>query len=118
MIDNLKTPGWPAYRLGLNLFQMVVNDKPTLIYAGLKETAIERYTRFIAARVVFVFQGDVLYSCQGDGDMYVCEATPDQVAEWTAAFLGAIANETADATDPAEFALLVSPAEVGGRDTA
>ena len=90
-------PGWPAYRLGLVVFQMVVNNRPTLIYAGKDETGIDRYTRFICGRVVVVFEGDVLFNCHGNGDMYVCEATSNQVDDWTSAFLEAVDYGTADA---------------------
>ena len=60
----------------------------------------------------------MLFNCHGNGDMYVCEATSDQVDDWTSAFLEAVDYGTADATDPVKFALLIPPVDSEGRDTA
>ena len=69
--------GWPAFRHGLGLFQMVVAGRPVLIYAGLMDLDADRYATIEGPRLVYKFQGDVLASASSD--MHVIEATHDQV---------------------------------------
>jgi hypothetical protein len=64
----------PVKRFGLNIFQMLVDGQPVLIYCGRTERDAERYTRFEGGRVVFCFRGDVLSG--GEGDMYVFACAP------------------------------------------
>ncbi len=94
-----------AERLGLGLFQMVMQDNAVLIYAGRTAHAAARYMAIEGRRLVFRFGGDVLHAPEDDADGYCCAATPAQIRIWQNAFDAAVRRGTADRSDPVRFAI-------------
>jgi hypothetical protein len=92
-------------RWGLGLYQMIVHDRPVLIYAGQSERDVDRYIVLEAGRVVYKFQGDVLAAA--DSAVIVTDATPSQIHAWDTAFKVAVAAGDAKFSNPATFALAV-----------
>jgi hypothetical protein len=92
-------------RWGLGLYQMVVHNRPILIYAGRSEIDVDRYIVLEAGRVVYKYQGDVLVAA--DSEFFVTDATPAQVYAWGVGFKAAIAAGRAKFSNPAAFALAV-----------
>jgi hypothetical protein len=93
---------WPRR---IRLFQLVVRDRPVLIYAGRSEHDLARYVTMEAGRTVYKFQGDVLATA--DSDMFATGATPEQVSAWAGAFRAAVKAGEAKFTNPTAFALAV-----------
>jgi hypothetical protein len=90
----------------LGLFQMVVRNRPVLIYAGRSERDVDRYAIMEAGRCVYKFQGDVLAATTSD--MYLTGATAAQALLWRSAFKVAVAAGEVGSDNPAAFALAVN----------
>jgi hypothetical protein len=92
-------------REGLKLFQMIVRDRPVLVYAGHSKIDLDRFIVLEADRIVYKYQGDVLMAA--NSKFYVDDATSAQIHAWDVAFKQAVAAGDADWDDPAAFALIV-----------